>query len=135
MRPMVVNGGEMLPFRSFRKLAGKALVAPFLACVLASCSTGTYTADPSVVLYVVVTASTNFVAVGDTLQLTATGYNGNNVVVGGVNFSWYTSDGSVAGVDQSGVVTGIATGRVTITAKGAGTLGQIVLPVIGRDGG
>jgi hypothetical protein len=125
----------MSPPRSLRKLAGKALLAPFLALLLVSCSTGTYTADPSVVLYVVVTASTNFVGVGDTLPLTATGYNGNNVVVGGVNFTWYTSDGSVAGIDQSGVVTGIAPGRVTITARGAGTLGQIVLPVIGRDGG
>jgi Bacterial Ig-like domain (group 2) len=125
----------MSPSRFLRSLAAKAALASLLAWGLPSCSSGTDTADPSVVLYVVVNATTNFVEVGQTLQLIATGYNGNNVVVGGVNFTWYTSDGSIAGVDQSGVVTGVAPGRTTITATGGGTQGQFVLPVVPRDGG
>lgn len=121
--------------RSIPRLAIAACFAS-LVVSLASCSSGYTTADPSVVLYVVVNASTNFVGVGDTLQLTATAYNGNNIVVGGVNFSWYSSDTNLATVDSSGLARGIAPGTPWITAGGGGqVIGQMWLPVVQRDGG
>ena len=118
--------------RSLRRLA---FVTGFAALGLAGCSSGTTTADPSVVTYVVINAPTNFVGVGDMLPMTATAYNGNNVVVGGVNFSWSSMYPTIATVDQSGLGTGIAPGTTVITARGGGTFGQMWLPVVQRDGG
>jgi uncharacterized protein YjdB len=102
---------------------------------LFGCSSGYSTPDPSVILYVAVTASTNYVGVGHTLQLTATGYNGNNVVVGGASFRWNSSDPTIITVDQNGLATGVAPGATSILAYTGNVPGGIWLPVIALDGG
>jgi hypothetical protein len=117
------------------RLAWGTCLASVVAFGLGGCSSGSSTPDPSVVLYIVVNASTNYVAVGNTLQLTATAYNGNNVVIGGVNFSWSTSDTNIATVDQNGLAAGVAPGTAVITARGGSIIGEMWLPVVRLDGG
>ena len=57
------------------------------------------------------------IGLGGTLQLTAEGFDENGVKVEGVEFSWESSDASVATVDASGLVAGIGEGVATITAS------------------
>ena len=57
------------------------------------------------------------ISVGDTLQLSAEGFDGNGVAVEDAEFAWESSDTSVATVDASGLVTGVAVGVATITAS------------------
>lgn len=56
------------------------------------------------------------VEVGKTLSLTATTKNGTDT-----SYAWSSADTTVATVSSSGVVTGVATGSTTISAKGATT--------------
>jgi uncharacterized protein YjdB len=116
-------------------LHSRARFGLIAALGLAGCSSGYSTPDPSVILWVVVTAPSNYVTVGQTLQLTATGYNGNNVVVGGANFRWSSPDPTIATVDQNGLATGVGTGMVYILAQTGSVPGYMPLPVIARDGG
>ena len=53
---------------------------------------------------------------GDTLQLSATTYNGQGVPQTGSTYTWGTSNGSLATVSSSGLVTAVAAGSVTISA-------------------
>ncbi|WP_299459200.1 DM13 domain-containing protein [uncultured Microscilla sp.] len=71
-----------------------------------------------------VTAPANNVAVGNTLQLTATAQNinGENLIV--ANYTWSSNNPSIATVDASGVVTGVTNGSVMITATTNGVNSQ-----------
>ena len=63
-----------------------------------------------------VPAEASFAALGDTLRMTAAAFDANGHAVEGAEFSWETSDDSVAMVDASGLVTAVASGSATITA-------------------
>lgn len=63
---------------------------------------------------VVVTPPTVTTVVGDTLRLVAEAFDANAHAVEGAEFSWSTSDPSVARVDGTGLVLGIAEGAATI---------------------
>ena len=65
---------------------------------------------------VVVSPAADTVALGDTLRLAAEAFDENGHRVEGAEFSWSSSNGSVATVDGSGLVTGLAEGTATITA-------------------
>ncbi len=65
---------------------------------------------------VAVTPASGTVAPGDTLRLVAEAYDEHGNAVKGVGFAWSSSRGSVATVDGSGLVRGVALGEVTITA-------------------
>ncbi len=56
-------------------------------------------------------------ALGDTLQLAAEAFDANGHAVAGANFEWESSDAAIATVDASGLVTGVANGTATITAR------------------
>ena len=58
---------------------------------------------------------------GDTLQLSAEAFDANRYVVGSADFSWSSSDESVATVDATGLVTAEGVGTVEITAAVAGS--------------
>ena len=76
-------------------------------------------------------AADTLVALGDTVRLTAeaTDANGHGVV-GVMEFSWATSDTSVATVDATGLVTSVGTGEATVTATASGITGRAALTVV-----
>ena len=65
---------------------------------------------------VAVTPASGTIARGDTLRLVAEAYDEDGNAVKGAGFAWSSSRGSVATVDGSGLVRGVALGEVTITA-------------------
>ena len=65
---------------------------------------------------VVVSPVADTITPGDTLRLVAEALDESGHVIEGAEFDWSSSDVSVARVDASGVVTGLAEGRATITA-------------------
>ena len=74
-------------------------------------------------------AETNFGALGDTLRLTAQAFDANGHAVAGAEFSWESSDSTVATVDASGLVTTMARGSVTITATSGSVSGSAIVSV------
>ena len=65
---------------------------------------------------VLVTPPVDSVTLGDTLRLVAEAIDETGHLVEGAQFTWSSSDPSVATVDGSGLVTGVVEGAVTITA-------------------
>jgi uncharacterized protein YjdB len=70
------------------------------------------------------------VQVGSSVQLTATPLDASGNTVSGQSVTWTSSATSVATVDGSGKVTGIAQGSATITAKAGGQSGTATVTVI-----
>ena len=69
---------------------------------------------------VAVTPRADTLLAGDTVRLSAEAYDANGHAVPGAVFSWSSSDESVATVDASGLVTGVAAGEAEIAAATAG---------------
>ena len=65
---------------------------------------------------VVVSPAADTISAGDTLRLMAEAYDVNGHLVAGAEFSWSSSDVSVATVDDAGLVRGVGEGTATITA-------------------
>ena len=65
--------------------------------------------------------SLSFTAMGETIQISATVLDQSGKAMTGATVSWSTSDGSVADVSSTGLVTAIGTGTATIT----GTSGSV----------
>lgn len=95
---------------------GGALLAGALAATCAD-PVGTGTLPPAAVSVAPVTTS---IAVGATARLVATVLDADGQVVTGVPVTWRSSDPSLAQVSDSGLVSGMAVGTATITAR-AGT--------------
>ena len=74
--------------------------------------------------------SVETIALGSTLQLTAEGFDENGHAVESVQFSWESSDVTVATVDASGLVTGVTVGTVTITASAGSGQGTAEITVM-----
>ncbi len=83
--------------------------------------------EVSAVTVTPVTAS--IAALGDTLRLTAEALDGNEHVVAGSEFSWESSDATVASVDATGLVTAVASGSATITATAGDASGNAAVTV------
>ncbi len=92
--------------------------------------------------HVSVTQSTHSVAVspaadtivhGDTLRLSAQVSDANGYPVAGPEFSWSSSDISVATVDASGLVRGVSEGRTTITVMAGDARGTSEILVASPD--
>jgi uncharacterized protein YjdB len=64
-----------------------------------------------------------------TTTLTATARNANGNAIPGVQFTWSSSNTSVATVSATGVVTGVAPGSVTISASAGGKTGTSSITV------
>jgi uncharacterized protein YjdB len=64
-----------------------------------------------------------------TTTLTATARNANGVAIPGVQFTWSSSSTAIATVSPSGVVTGVSTGNVTISASAGGKTGTAGITV------
>ena len=66
---------------------------------------------------VVVSPAAATIGPGDTLRLVAEAFDESGQRVDDLSFTWSSSDGSVATVDASGLVRGVAEGTATITAS------------------
>jgi len=89
----------------------------------------TVTAAPPVVTTVTVAPSSASIVAGNNTTLQATVKDANGNVMTGQTITWSTSNTSVATVNASGVVTGIAAGAATITATCAGKSGTAAITV------
>jgi len=91
---------------------------------------------PVPVASVTVTPASGSVAVGGTLQLTATPLDANGNPLTGRTITWQSSDNTVASVNGSGQVMGVAVGGpVTITATSEGKNGTAAITVTTATGG
>ena len=77
-----------------------------------------------------VTPAADTVMTGDTLRLVAAAKDANGHEVADAAFSWASSDPSVATVDETGLVTGTATGSVELSATSSGVTGRAQLEVV-----
>ena len=68
-------------------------------------------------------------ALGASVQLTAEAFDPNGHAVAGAEFSWESSDPSVATVDASGLVTAAGNGEATITANAGTASGSAIVTV------
>src|SRR2546426_365657 len=78
---------------------------------------------------VAVSPASASVSVGSTLQLTATPKDASGNPLSGRTVTWTTSNGAVATVSASGLVTGLAIASAAITAAGGGQSGTAAVPV------
>ena len=74
-------------------------------------------------------ATADLTALGATVQLTAEVRDQNARVMAGATVTWSSGDTSVATVDASGLVTGVAEGAATITASAGSASGSAVVTV------
>src|SRR5213082_245028 len=86
------------------------------------------------------TATTEIYTVSDTLSLhdalpISTLQDANGGVLSGRVVTWMSSDGSVAIVNGSGLVTAVAPGQATITATSEGKSGSAAITVASPSGG
>jgi uncharacterized protein YjdB len=85
---------------------------------------------PAAVASVTVTPNQAAVAVGQTVQLTATTKDAAGNVLTGRTVTWTTSNAAIATVSSTGLVTGVAAGGpVTITATSEGQTGTAAITV------
>ena len=101
---------------------------PVSMLVLAACGSDSSTGP--VVTSVTVNATTQTVAVGQTLQLSATARDGDGNVVTGQEVSWSSGTPAVASVNGSGLATGVSAGTSQITATIKGLTGSLTVTVI-----
>jgi uncharacterized protein YjdB len=90
--------------------------------------TASVTVSAPVVASVSLSPSASTLAPGQTTQFTATARDASGTVLS-VGVSWTTSDGTVASVSSSGLVTGNANGSATITATAGSVSGTAAVTV------
>ncbi|MBT8508659.1 hypothetical protein AZH53_09605 [Methanomicrobiaceae archaeon CYW5] len=71
---------------------------------------------PSELTTIEVTPASAEVAIGETQQFTATGYDQYSAVMTGVTFTWSSSDESVGSITSGGLFSASAAGSTTVTA-------------------
>ena len=86
-----------------------------------------------VVSSVTMSLAADMLGVGDTLRLAAAATDANGHGVAGAEFIWSSSNVSVARVDASGFVRGVAEGTATITARAGDALGTSEITVLNPD--
>ena len=131
----------LIAYRMFRESSSKPAVSPFALVVLVSMLAGcggssgdTPTGQPpaAAVATVTIGAPATSVNVGETIQLAATLRDQSGNALNGRTVGWTTSNGSVASVSSTGLVTGVAAGAATITATSEGKAGTAAITVTPR---
>ncbi len=82
---------------------------------------------------VVVTPTADTIAPGNTLRLAAEAFDSNGHAIADAEFEWSSSDVSVATVDDSGLVRGVADGAATITAAFGRARGTAEIAVVSPE--
>src|SRR5207247_1612618 len=85
---------------------------------------------PAPVATVTLTPASATVNEGQTLQLTATLKDANGNTLVGRSITWSNSNPSAAGVNGTGLVTGVTAGSATITATSEGKNGTSAITVV-----
>jgi hypothetical protein len=111
-----------------RLRCGSAVLCGVLVAALAACGSDKSTGTPAVGS-VEITPESPSVAVGSTTQLTAVVKDTKGNVMEGTGVEWSSSNSDVASVNDDGVVTGVAAGTVTITAKAGSVPGTTTVTV------
>ena len=88
------------------------------------------TVDPPRATMVMVSPATAELDVGETVQLTAVVRDQNSNVMAGASVTWMSGAGTVATVNASGLVTGVAGGTATITARSGSAQGTAQITVV-----
>src|SRR6266566_2374180 len=134
--------GRTVTWTSSNTSAGTVNGSGLVTCVVAGSTTitatsegksgtsaVTVTAAPVPVASVTVSPATASVFVGQTTQLTATPKDVNGNTLTGRTITWASSPSSIAGVNGSGLVAGVAVGSATITATSEGKNGASTITV------
>jgi uncharacterized protein YjdB len=79
--------------------------------------------------HILVTPANPRIRIGQTVQLSATGYDSNNNVIPGITFTWTSSNTGKATVSSTGLVSGIDDGTADITASASGKSGKTKVTV------
>lgn len=112
---------------------------PLLVCALAACGGGDGgttgperppTAAQEGVAGIDVTGPATSLPVGSTVQLAATVRGTRGTVLQGRRLTWTTSAPTIAAVDSTGLVRGLAAGSATIAAGADGQTGTMALTVV-----
>jgi uncharacterized protein YjdB len=119
------------------KRFGALFALALVACLtIAGCGGGgkktTQTTKPTATLTSINVASTGAatsVAAGATLQLTATGHYSDGTTATLTSASWASSDGTLASLSVSGMLTALKAGSVTVTATKGAVSGNMVITV------
>lgn len=109
--------------------AGTATISAAADGVTGTASVTVNAVSTAPVAVVTVTPSTATVGIGVTQQLTATATDALGTVLTGRTIAWGTSDATKATVSNTGLVTGVAPGSVTISATSEGRTGSAAVTV------
>jgi hypothetical protein len=121
--------GEISPLNTQQRLASRGFLLCLLMAAGLSCGGNSSGPTTTVIAGVVISGPRN-AAVGKTAQLSAVALDQNGQTLYGVTFEWSSSDNTIATVSSAGVVTGIAAGSATITAR-TGTVSDAVVMTVG----
>ena len=109
--------------------AGENGTATIMAAAGSASGTATVTVARRVTA-VSVTPPADTLVMGDVVRLMAEAADANGHAVAEAEFSWASSDRSVAAVDATGLVTGVGTGEAVVTATASGITGHAALKVV-----
>ncbi|HEV8411440.1 MAG TPA: Ig-like domain-containing protein [Gemmatimonadaceae bacterium] len=103
----------------------------FILALYCACSGGDKSVGPGsgTVASIAVGGATTTVTIGSTITLTAGAFDASSAPVSGQTFTWASSDPLVATVSQSGVVTGVSVGVVSISASIGSISGKTTVSV------
>ncbi len=104
-----------------------------LGVALGAVACGDTVKPPTVASVSVTSPIGDRMAVGRTVQLSAEARDSRGSVVSGVTFTWTSSAPSIAEVDGTGQVSGLAAGSATFSAEGSGVTGTLGMRVIAAD--
>ncbi len=115
-----------------RIAAALSFVVALTACGGGDGASGSAITPPVVeqVGTVLVTTTVTALQVGATASATAELRSSNGNVLAGRAVSWTSSDAAVASISQTGAITGVGAGAVTVTATSEGRTGSATLNVV-----
>ena len=79
---------------------------------------------------VIVAPAADTLVAGDTLRLSAEARDANGHAVAGAEFTWASSDASVAVMDEAGLLTGVGTGEVEVSATTSAVTGVAAIVIV-----
>lgn len=91
--------------------------------------TAQVTVTPEVPASVTVAPSTFTLRIGQAKVFVPTAKNSSGVAISGRTFTWSSSNSSIASVDQSGNVTALTPGNVSVTANADGVTGSAAISI------